>query len=134
MLRPVITVALMTSLLFALGCSRKIPAANQDQPMPMVQSSNMPAGMPLDPSDAPMSMPMMKEDPRSIKSIEGEIQELDKSQIVVFTKKKVSLKFQMDEKTDIRPEGRKLQPGMNVKVEIDHLRRGMRAKEIDIQS
>ena len=76
---------------------------------------------------------MMKEDPKSIKSVEGSIQELDPNYLVLYTKKNVSLKFKQDEKTKIEPSGEKLQKGMRVKIEIEHLPRGMRAKKIFIE-
>lgn len=97
--------------LFSAGCSKK---------------SVMPPGH--------MAMPMMKEDPRSIMSVEGVVEEMDSGQLVVHTKKNVHLKFQEDEKTIVAPAGKKLVVGMNVKIEIEHLPRGMRAKTVQIQS
>jgi len=102
--------------LFSVGCAKKV-----ETPAP-TPATTMPA----------MNMPMMKEDPRSIMSVEGTIKEVSLDQIVVFTQKQVSLKFKIDSDTVIKPK-HKLVPGMQVKVEIQHLPYGMKAKTIELQ-
>jgi len=102
-------------LLFLGGCSKKNVTVDQPEAIPT---------MPM----------MMKEDPRSIKSVEGVIQEVDADHLVVHTKKNVSLKFKRDGQTEVSPSGKKLAVGMSVKIEIDHISVGMRAKSVQVEN
>lgn len=85
-------------------------------------------------TDSSMSgMPMMQEDPRSIKFVEGEIREVYPKELIVHTRKDVTLKFAWDNETTITPSGFHLIPGMSVRISIDHIPVGMRAKTIEVQ-
>lgn len=117
--RRLTTVVFITAFFF--GCTKK---SESPPPSPPVShEAQMPA----------MNMPMMKEDPRSIKSVEGTIKEVSINEIVVFTRKEVTLKFKVDADTVIQPK-EALIPGMCVTIEIQHLPYGMKAKKIQIHT
>lgn len=108
-----------------IGCSKsQPPAASNASPPVAVATSQAP----------PMTgMPMMKEDPRSIQSVEGTIREVSPNEIVVYTLKRVTLKFAVDSGTVIQPK-QALIPGMCVTIDIQQLPYGMKAKKIKIHT
>lgn len=115
-------------MIFSMGCSKvnqTQPADSRGTPSPQSHETFPPAGE--------MPMTVMKEDPRSIKSVEGIVQEITPQLLVVHTQKNVSLKFKRDEKTAIQPAETKIAVGNRVKIEIEHLPLGMRAKTVMVQ-
>jgi ABC-type Fe3+-hydroxamate transport system substrate-binding protein len=114
----------LASILFmAGGCSKNSSQNTSDQNSmpPMMQQQSPMAGM-----------PMMKENPLSIKEVTGEIQEVNQKEMIVFTTKGVTLRFGITKDTIVVPKGKKLVPGLKVKIHIQHVPQGMNAGEVDI--
>lgn len=108
---------LFSSLLFSLGCGKNNPSSSNSQNS---TEPPIPAGL------------MMKEDPRSIKHVEGNLLEVDSDHLVIHTRKNVSLKFKRDSKTKVVPQGAVLSPGTDVRIDIEHIPVGMRADRIEV--
>ncbi|HEY4001641.1 MAG TPA: hypothetical protein VGO93_22390 [Candidatus Xenobia bacterium] len=98
---------------------------------PISEVTGMPAsGAPQTPPGHPAMT--MKEDPRSVKELEGKVDEVT-TDMVVVAKGEVKLKFHLTATTVIKPDGKKLAKNEQVKIQIDQVPCGMNAKEIDIQ-
>ncbi len=79
-------------------------------------------------------MGMMTEDPRSVSSVEGQVDDVKSDEVMVtMADKGVTLRFHLMPSTVIKPEGKKLAQGQKVKIQIEHVPDGMAAKQIDIQ-
>lgn len=112
----------IVGVFFIAGCGKKAATT------PMKPRNDLPLS-----GSRGMELPMMKEDPRSIKSVKGVVREVQKNSLIVFTSKHVTLRFAWDKKTRIIPAGTVPVPGMRVKIEIDHIPAGMRAEEITVE-
>jgi hypothetical protein len=127
MFRKLAIAGLASLILFVgAGCSKK---AKTPQSQPLASQSSLP---PMTSQQNPMlGMPMMKENPMTIKQVTGVIEGVQKKTLILSAKG-VILKFGLTPKTEVLPKGRKLISGLKVKIMIKHVPSGMEAKEVDI--
>jgi hypothetical protein len=122
MFRKFATVGLVGLLFFAgVGCSKKVKAPQPQSSLPPMTAKQNPM----------IGMPMMKENPMTIKQVTGVIESANKKQLILSAKG-VVLKFGLTPKSEVLPKGGKLVPGMKVTIMVKHVPSGMDAKEIKI--
>lgn len=116
MLRKVLSFLLMAVLLFSFGCQKKKPE---------------PGVSPMQPTQGHTGKGGMAKDPRAIKEVEGDVDDIGPG-VLILSKGTMKLKFTLAVDTKVIPEGTSLTRGQHVKITIEHMPVGMKAKVVEV--